>query len=282
MPIGLSLPAVQGDLANSESRREMPSILDEIVAAKWAAIAAAKSERPGRDLEAALPGLPPAPPFGAALALPGEVRVIAEVKRASPSAGVLRTDFDPAQIARAYEQNGAACVSVLTDEPFFQGHLDHLRRVRAATTLPLLRKEFVLDRYQLLEARLAGASAVLLIAEILPGERLAELHREAVALGLEVLVELHDAHELPRVLDAGTRILGINNRDLRSFHTRLDHTIELMPKVPAGVVAVSESGIRTPADMAKLAASGVHAVLVGEALIRATDPGQALRELRGV
>lgn len=257
----------------------MTSILDEIVAAKWRAIAAATESLPARDLEAALPDAPATTPFGVALKVPGELRVIAEVKRASPSAGVLRDNFDPAAIALSYEQNGAAAVSVLTDEPFFQGHLDHLRRVRAAVALTLIRKEFVLDRYQLLEARVAGASAVLLIAEILPGGRLAELHRDAIDLGLEVLVELHDAHELTRVLDAGTRILGINNRDLRTFETRLDHTIELMPRVPAGVTTVSESGIRTPADLARLAEAGVDAVLVGEALIRAADPGRALREL---
>ena len=258
----------------------MPTILDEIVEAKWRAVAAAKGARPERELEAALAGLPAPPPFAAALSRPGEVAVIAEVKRASPSAGVLRADFDPAAIARAYEANGAAAISVLTDEPFFRGHLDHLREVRAATALPLLRKEFVLDRYQLLEARLAGASAVLLIAEILPGDRLAELHRAAVALGLEVLVELHDAHELPRVLDAGTRVLGINNRDLRTFVTRLEHTLELMPSVPAGVTAVSESGVRTAADVGRLRAAGVAAVLVGESLLRAADPGAALAELR--
>lgn len=259
----------------------MTSILDDIVAAKWTAIAAAKAARPARDFEARLGQAPSAPPFAAALKVPGEVRVIAEVKRASPSAGVLRGDFDPAAIARAYESAGAAAVSVLTDEPFFQGHLDHLCEVRSAVTLPLLRKEFVLDRYQLLEARLAGASAVLLIAEILPGERLAELHQGALDLGLEVLVELHDAPELTRVVDAGARVIGVNNRDLRTFQTRLDHTIELMPRIPAGLVVVSESGIRTPADVARLREAGVDAILVGETFLRAADPGRALRELMG-
>ena len=259
----------------------MSSILDDIVAAKWHAIAAAKVARPEPMLAAQLPRLPAVSPFAAALKVPGKLRVIAEVKRASPSAGILRENFDPAAIARAYETAGAAAVSVLTDEPFFQGHLDHLREAHAAVSLPLLRKEFVLDRYQLLEARLAGASAVLLIAEILPGNRLAELHRDAVELGLEVLVELHDAPELSRVLDAGARIVGINNRDLRTFQTRLEHTIDLRPQVPAGLIVVSESGIRTPADVARLRAAGIDAILVGETFLRAADPGQALRELMG-
>src|SRR5207253_3109395 len=176
----------------------------------------------------------------------------AEVKKASPSAGLLRADFDPVQIARIYEQHGAACLSVLTDAPFFQGELAHLNAIRAAVACPLLRKDFVLDRYQLLEARLAGADAALLIAEILPGDRLAELQREATALGLHTLVELHDADQLPRVLDSGARVIGINNRDLRTFTTRLEHTLELLPRIPADRIVVSESGIRTPADLRRL------------------------------
>src|SRR5579885_2893670 len=218
----------------------MPTILDRIVETKRREIEAARQQVPEAELEQRAAGLPPARGFAAALRRPREVRVIAEVKKASPSAGVIRTDFDPVRIAWTYEEHGAACISVLTDGPYFQGSLADLSAVRAAVACPLLRKDFVLDRYQLLEARLAGADAALLIAEILPGDRLAALHREAVALGLDVLVELHDADQLPRVLDSGATLVGINNRDLRTFETRLDHTLGLMPHIPAGVTVVSE------------------------------------------
>jgi indole-3-glycerol phosphate synthase len=260
----------------------MPTILDRIVEAKRREVEAACGRVPEAELERRTAGLPPTRGFAAALRRPGEVRIIAEVKKASPSAGVIRADFDPVRIARTYERHGAACVSVLTDGPYFQGSLEHLAAVRAAVGCPLLRKDFILDRYQLLEARLAGADAALLIAEILPGDRLAELHREAVALGLDVLVELHDADQLDRVLGCGATLVGINNRDLRTFETRLEHTLDLMPRVPAGVTVVSESGIRTHADLRRLAAAGVHAVLVGESLMRSPDVGAALDTLRGV
>ncbi len=259
----------------------MPTILDEIVAAKVLEVAAAKARTPLAALEARIDFGAARRGFGAALRRPGEVAVIAEVKKASPSAGVLRADFDPVAVALAYEAHGAACLSVLTDEGFFQGHLDYLRAVRAAVGIPVLRKEFILERYQLVEAREAGADAVLLIAEILPGERLKELHAEAVELGLEVLVELHDPPELSRVLDCGAKIVGVNNRDLRTFVTGLDRTLELLPRIPAGVTVVSESGIRTHADLRMLHSHGVHAVLVGEALMRAPDIGRALDALRG-
>jgi len=170
---------------------------------------------------------------------------------------------------------------VLTDEHFFQGRLDYLTAAREATRLPALRKEFVLDRYQLVEARAAGADAVLLIAEILPGGRLKTLFDQATALGLHVLVELHDADQLPRVIDCGATLIGINNRDLRTFQTSLDHTLELLPKVPAGRAVISESGIRTHADLARLGAAGVKGVLVGESLMRAPDIAAALMALRG-
>jgi indole-3-glycerol phosphate synthase len=260
----------------------MASILDQIVDTKWREVFAARARVPEAELERLAEGLSPARDFAAALDRPGEVRVIAEVKKASPSAGVIRADFDPVSIAAAYERHGAACVSVLTDGPYFQGSLEHLSAVRSAVGLPLLRKDFVLDRYQLLEARLAGADAALLIAEILPGHQLAELHREATALGLHVLVELHDADQLPRVLDCGATLVGINNRDLRTFRTRLDHTLDLMPRVPRGVTVVSESGIKTKADLDRLAAVGVKAVLVGESLLRSPDIGAALDALRQV
>jgi indole-3-glycerol phosphate synthase len=257
----------------------MPTILDRIVESKLKEIAAAKDRVPERDLEAGLPSLPPVRDFTAALRRPGEIRVIAEVKKASPSAGVIRADFDPVAIARAYEANGAACVSVLTDEPFFQGRPTYLTAVKTVIGIPILRKDFVLDRYQLLEARHWGADAALLIAEILPGDRLATLLREATALGLHVLVECHEADQLSRVLDAGAALVGINNRNLKTFETRLDTTLDLLPRIPPGATVVSESGIRTPADLRTLAVAGVHAVLVGESLVRAADVGAALRGL---
>lgn len=259
----------------------MLTILDEIVATKWREIATARERTPADDLERSIAALPPTRGFAAALRVPGEVRIIAEVKKASPSAGVIRADFDPVNIAETYERHGAACLSVLTDADYFQGSLAYLSAVRERVQLPLLRKDFILDRYQLLEARAAGADAALLIAEILPNGRLAQLHRDAVSLGLDVLVELHDADQLPRVLDTGATLVGINNRDLRTFHTRLDHTLDLMPRIPAGVLVVSESGIRTRADLDRLAAAGVRAVLVGESLMRSPDIGAALDALRG-
>lgn len=260
----------------------MPTILDEILATKRREVAAARARVPDGELERAVASLPPTRGFAAALAKPGPVRVIAEVKKASPSAGIIRPDFDPVAVARTYERHGAACVSVLTDGPYFQGSLADLASVRAAVGLPLLRKDFVLDRYQLLEARLAGADAALLIAEALPGCRLADLYHEADGLGLDVLVELHDAAELPRVLDMGANLVGINNRDLRTFQTRLEHTLDLMPHIPAGVTVVSESGIRTPDDLCRLSAAGVRAVLVGESLMRSSDIGAALDALRSI
>jgi indole-3-glycerol phosphate synthase len=260
----------------------MPTILDEIMATKRREITAARERLPDRELERRVADLPPARDFTAAVGRPGEVRVIAEVKKASPSAGVIRPDFDPVAIARTYERHGAAAISVLTDVEYFQGSLEYLTAVKRAVGLSVLRKDFVLDRYQLLEARAAGADAALLIAECLPGDRLAELQREAAALGLHTLVELHDAEELPRVLDCGATVVGINNRDLRTFTTRLDHTLDLLPHIPPDRIVVSESGIRSHADLARLGAAGVRAVLVGESLMRSADIGAALDELRGL
>jgi indole-3-glycerol phosphate synthase len=257
-------------------------ILGPIVAAKRREVAAARESAPEAELERGLAGLSAARDFRAALERGPDVQVIAEVKKASPSAGLLRADFDPVGVARTYEAHGAACLSVLTDTPFFQGSLADLRVVRAAVGLPLLRKDFILDRYQLLEARLAGADAVLLIAEVLDGPALLRLLREAADLGLQALVELYDRANLPRVLDAGARLVGVNNRDLRTFVTRLEHTLELAAGLPPGVCLVSESGIRTRADVERLRGAGVRAVLVGETLMRAADPGAKLDELRGV
>lgn len=255
------------------------TILDQIVASKRRELAAARERVPERDLERRLADSPPVRPFRVALVAARGMAVIAEVKKASPSAGVLRADFDPVTIARAYADHGATCLSVLTDEPFFQGHLDYLRAIRGAVDRPLLRKDFLLDRYQLVEARVAGADAVLLIAECLPGETLVRLLGDARALGMDALVELHDAAELPHVLASGADLIGINNRDLRTFVTRIEHTLDLAPQVPAGRCLVSESGIKTRADLDRLAAAGVRAVLVGESLMRAPDIGAALAEL---
>jgi indole-3-glycerol phosphate synthase len=260
----------------------MPTILDKIVATKLQEIAAARAQTPDADLERRLREAPPIRDFRAALDRPGTVQVIAEIKRASPSAGLLRTDFDPVAIARIYADHGAACLSVLTDEPFFQGQLSYLATIRKAVGVPLLRKDFILDRYQLLEARLAGADAVLLIAECLDGEALPRLFREAAELGMQCLVELYDAANLPRVLACGARLIGVNNRDLRTFVTRLEHTIDLAKEMPPDVCLVSESGIRNRADVLWLQERGVRAVLIGETLMRAADIGAKLDELRGV
>jgi indole-3-glycerol phosphate synthase len=257
----------------------MIHILDAIIASKRREVAAAKANMPESELQGRLAAAPPPRPFRAALERTGDVVVIAEVKKASPSAGVLRADFDPVAIAKAYADHGAACLSVLTDQPFFQGHLDYLTAIRRAVTVPLLRKDFILDRFQLLEARVAGADAVLLIAELLPDPDLGRLLADTVALGMEALVELHDAEQLPRALAAGATLIGINNRDLRTFVTRLEHTLDIAPQVPADRCLVSESGIRTRADLDRLGAAGVKAVLVGESLMRAADVGAALAAL---
>ncbi len=260
----------------------MSTILDKIVASKRQEIEEARGRLADEELERRLSEAPPVRDFRAPLETAAGIQVIAEVKKASPSAGVLRADFDPSAIARVYEQHGAACISVLTDRPFFQGDLGHLAAVRASVSVPLLRKDFILDRYQLLEARLAGADAVLLIAEILDGAELADLLREAENFGMQALVELYDAANLQRVLDSGARLIGVNNRNLRDFATRLEHTLELAPRVPANCCLVSESGIRTREDVLRLQAAGVKAVLVGETLMRAADMGAKLDELRGM
>lgn len=259
----------------------MPTILDRICETKLREIEAARRDVPDAELERRVAKLPPTRNFSGAVRKPGWIMVIAEVKKASPSAGVIRPDFDPVAIATAYQQHGAAAISVLTDTEYFQGSLAYLTAVRNAVDCPVLRKDFVLDRYQLLEARAAGADAALLIAECLPGDRLATLQRQAVELGLHTLVELHDAAELPRVLDTGAPVIGINNRDLRTFTTRLEHTLELLPHIPLDRTVVSESGITSHEDLVRLGSAGVRAVLVGESLMRAADVGAALDALRG-
>jgi indole-3-glycerol phosphate synthase len=256
-------------------------ILGKIVASKRREIEQRRGSVAERELERRLGEAGPVRDFRAALAAGPGVRLIAEVKKASPSAGILRADFDPVAIARAYLAGGAAALSVLTDEPFFQGKLADLVAIRQAVALPLLRKDFLLERYQLLEARVAGADAVLLIAEILNDAALATMIREARALGMHTLVELYDVANLPRVVAAGATIIGVNNRDLRTFVTRLEHTLDVAPKLPPGCLLVSESGIRTRADIVHLQAAGVHAVLIGETLMRAPDITGKVRELLG-
>jgi indole-3-glycerol phosphate synthase len=256
-------------------------ILARIVASKRNEIGERRAHVPDNELESQLAAAPPVRDFRAALAGGTGCRLIAEIKKASPSAGVLRADFDAVALARTYAANGAAALSVLTDEPFFQGSLAYLRAIRGAVDLPLLRKDFLLDRYQLLEARVAGADAVLLIAEILDDATLRQLLRAAEALGMQALVELYEPANLHRVLAAGAKLIGINNRDLRTFVTRLEHTLELAPRVPRDCLLVSESGIRTRQHIDRLAAGGVHAVLIGETFMRAPDVGAKVRELFG-
>lgn len=211
----------------------------------------------------------------------GRPAVIAEIKKASPSKGLLRDPFVPAEIARGYADHGAACLSVLTDADFFQGHDEDLREARAACELPVLRKDFVIDPYQIYEARVLGADCILLIVAALGDASLRDLARTALDLDLDVLVEVHDEDELERALDLGLPLVGINNRDLRRFQTRLDTTLRLLPRMPDDRLVVSESGIHSAADVARLREHGVNAFLVGEAFMRAADPGATLAELFG-
>lgn len=258
------------------------SILDEIVASKHREVAAARRRLPLEEIEAQAASAPPARDFRAALTGPGPIQLIAEVKKASPSAKVIRDDFDPVALARAYQDHGAACLSILTDAPYFQGHLSYLARVRASVAIPILRKDFLIDEYQVAEARLAGADAILLIAEILDDDALVALRERAAALGMATLVEFHDPENLGRVLDSGADLVGINNRDLKTFTTDLDQTLRLRDRIPSDVVLVSESGIRTRADVLRLEAAGVHAILVGESLMRQPDVGLAVERLLGL
>jgi indole-3-glycerol phosphate synthase len=209
----------------------------------------------------------------------GQPAVIAEVKKASPSKGVLRADFDPAAIARSYAVNGAACLSVLTDREYFQGAPEYLAQAREASGLPALRKDFIVDAYQVFEARAMDADAVLLIAAALDDAQLREFEGLALALGMAVLVEVHDAAELERALRLSTPLVGINNRNLRTFETTLDTTLSLLTRIPGDRIVVTESGILAPADVARMRAAGVNAFLVGEAFMRAPDPGAELARL---
>jgi len=253
------------------------NILARIVEVKRAEVRALQgraSELRGRANDA-----PPPRGFAAALRRPGEVRLLAEIKRRSPSAGDIRPGADPADVARAYADGGAAALSVLTDRDFFGGEPEFLVRARAAVDLPVLRKDFIVDPLQLLEARAIGADAVLLIVRILADAELAELHAEARALGMDVLVEVHDAEEVHRAVAAGASLIGVNNRDLATFTTDLGLSERLAVLAPAEATLVAESGIRTAADVDRLGAAGFDAILVGESLMRQPDPGAALQAL---
>jgi indole-3-glycerol phosphate synthase len=257
------------------------TVLDRIVAGKRREIAARRNVVSEQELRQNLADAPPVRDFFAAIARPGPIRLIAEVKKASPSAGVIRADFDPAAVARAYQEHGASCISVLTDEPHFQGSLSDLSTVRRFAEIPVLRKDFILDSYQLLEARTAGADAVLLIAECLDDCNLRKLHNEAIDLGMTPLVELYEPENLPRVIAAGATLVGVNNRNLHTFEVRLEHTLRLRDAIPDECALVSESGIKTRADVERLEAAGVDAILVGESLMREADIGSAVDRLLG-
>ena len=257
-------------------------ILARILATKADEITAAKRARPPAEIAAAARAQSPPRDFEGALRAKiaaGRPAVIAEIKKASPSRGVLRADFDPPAIAASYERGGAACLSVLTDRTYFQGDATHLAGARDASALPVLRKDFIVDEYQVVEARAIGADAILLIVAALPDARLAALEACARDLGMAVLAEVHDGAELVRALKLATSLVGINNRDLRTFDVSLGTTLGLLPSIPAGKLVVTESGVLAPADVAILSASGVRAFLVGEAFMRAPDPGAALAEL---
>ncbi|MBI2156781.1 MAG: indole-3-glycerol phosphate synthase TrpC [Candidatus Rokubacteria bacterium] len=256
------------------------SILDEIVQNTRAELPRRRAARPRAALEEACRALGAPRDFeGALRPPPGGVALVAEVKQASPSRGLLVPDFDPVALARTYAAHGAAAVSVLTDARYFRGSLEHLHAVRAAVGVPLLRKDFTLDEYHLWEARAAGADAVLLIVAVLEGALLGDLLAAAKGLGLAALVECHTAAELDRALAAGSRVVGLNNRDLTTFETRVETTLALLPLIPPGPIVVSESGFSTAADVRRVVAAGVHAVLVGEALVSAADVGAKVREL---
>jgi indole-3-glycerol phosphate synthase len=258
----------------------MTDILEKIVSRKRERLAAAQRQLPLRELRAQVTPQTGGK-FVAALRNEG-INIIAEIKRRSPSKGVIRHDFDPVAIARNYAANGAAAISCLTEEDFFDGSLDYLRAVRQISPLPLLRKDFIFDEYQLFEAAHAGADCILLIAALLEPTQFNDLLQQSYALGLDVLVEIHDQQELEKVLPYDVRLLGINNRNLRTFVTTLDTSLQLAADLPRSLTLVSESGLRTRADLELLRGAGFHAFLIGEELMRSADEGAALRVLLGV
>jgi indole-3-glycerol phosphate synthase len=260
----------------------MSTVLAKILETKRREVAEAKTRVPPAEIERRAREAPPARGFANSLRARIAARrpaVIAEIKRASPSRGLIRADFDPARIAASYEANGAACLSVLTDREYFGGSPDDLKAARAACSLPVLRKDFMIDPYQVHEARSWGADCILLIVDAVPDTALAELEEVAIAIGLDVLVECHDAQQLECALRLRTPLVGINNRDLRTFETRLETTLGLLPRVGRDKLVVTESGIAAPADVETLKKSGVSAYLVGSAFMAAEDPGKELSRL---
>jgi indole-3-glycerol phosphate synthase len=264
---------------------DAPDILKKILGRKAEEIAERSQQLSlrelGRQVEKLLPPRPFVERLEQTIAL-GRSAVIAEIKRASPSKGLLRDPFLPADIARSYAAAGATCLSVLTDRDFFQGHEDYLKEARSACDLPVLRKDFIIDPYQIYEARLIGADCILLIVAALDDDALRQLAQLAAELAMAVLVEVHDVEELDRALALDCRLIGVNNRNLRTFETRLETTLNLLSRIPTDRTVVTESGIHGPEDVALMREHGVHAFLVGEALMRADDPGAKLAKLFGV
>jgi indole-3-glycerol phosphate synthase len=260
----------------------MANILEKIIARKQVEVEECLKRRPLRDLMKEADKSPAPMDFIAPLSAAPPIRLIAEVKKASPSKGVIRQDFDPVKIAQAYETGGASCLSVLTDVDFFQGSIEYLKAIRQAVKLPLLRKDFVIHPYQVFEARAAGADAVLLIAECLSRQELRSIHQLIRDLGMVALVELYDRRNLDNVLNTGTQLIGINNRNLNSFEVDLEHTVRLRQEIPKDKTVVGESGITTRADALRLQEKNVQAMLVGESLMRQDDIVSATKQLLGL
>lgn len=256
-------------------------ILNTIIAHKQKELEIEQQQMPLAELESKLANLPPTKNFQGAISQPGNINLIAEVKKKSPSKGIIREDFDPIQIAETYTENGAAAISVLTDIQFFDGSLEYLSSIREVVDVPLLRKDFTIDPYHIYQARVAGADAILLIVAVLTPDQLREFMDIAESLSLASLVEVHTETELKIALDVGAEIIGINNRDLRTFHTDLATTFRLRESIPTEKVVVSESGIYSRVDVESLREAGVNAILVGESLMRSPDIGEQVRKLIG-
>ncbi|WP_437188034.1 indole-3-glycerol phosphate synthase TrpC [Planctomicrobium sp. SH668] len=259
----------------------MSTVLDKIIAQKQKDVATAIAARPLHEVQEALATAPAPRDFTGSLLKHHPMGMIAEVKKASPSAGLIREDFNPVEIARTYEENGAACISILTEEHFFQGHLSYLEAIRKNVGIPVLRKDFIIDPYQVWEARASGADAILLIAECLDDQQMESLYRLALELGMQALIEVYDPENVQRVLRLQPPLIGVNNRDLRSFVTDLQHTVRLREAIPAEVLVIGESGIHTRSDVEMLQSSRVHGILVGESLMRSADIGKSVRTLLG-
>jgi indole-3-glycerol phosphate synthase len=256
-------------------------ILDEIIVYKKQELSDTRRRVPLSEVKAKASDAGPVRGFGKMLAVSGEIRLIAEVKKASPSKGVIREDFDPVDIAKTYARSGAHCLSVLTEKKYFQGNLEYLGEIRKAVPLPLLRKDFIIDEYQVFEARAAGADAILLISACLERRQIEDLISIATELALDVLVESHTYKELDRALLAGASLVGINNRDLYTFSVSIQSTLDLLKDIPEDRIVVSESGIRSREDVLRLQQAGVDAILVGESLMREKDIGKKVKELLG-